>query len=522
MHRALSADLALEADVAIVGTGAGGGTAAEILSAAGLSRGHDRGRTACDVLRLSHARARGLSAALPGIRRAQDPRQGDQHPAGTLRRRRHDGQLDDRAFARRATTLTHWARTFGIAGFAEADLAPWFERVETPANIAPWEVAPNENNDVLRRGAKRSASRRRRSGATSKAAGTSATAASAARPTPSSRCWSRRFPRRLSNGATLLTRARALDIRSFAADSVTALNCVGLDARGDRSGPAPHRRARPHFVAAGGAIGTPALLLRSRAPDPHGIVGKRTFLHPTVVSAALMPHRVDGYAGAPQTVYSDHFLDSAADRRPDRLQARSAAAASGAGRHDAVRRRRGARALDARAPAHAGRDRADARRLSSGKRRRHRVACRATARRCSTIRSTTISGMAHDARSRRWPRSSSPRARRRSCRFTPQARATRTGAQAQAAIAALPLEPLAAAVVSAHVMGGCPLGPDPRRAVTDPTAAIIIWTTSTYSTARCSRPASAPIHSFRSTGSWPSSRSALAQRLAPTRTALHD
>ena len=34
---ALSADLALEADVAIVGTGAGGGTAAEILSAAGLS-----------------------------------------------------------------------------------------------------------------------------------------------------------------------------------------------------------------------------------------------------------------------------------------------------------------------------------------------------------------------------------------------------------------------------------------------------------------------------------------------------
>jgi choline dehydrogenase-like flavoprotein len=62
------------------------------------------------------------------------------------------------------------------------------------------------------------------------------------------------------------------------------------------------------FIAAGGAIGTPALLLRSRVPDPYGVIGTRTFLHPTVVSAALMPERVDGFSGAPQTIYSDHFL----------------------------------------------------------------------------------------------------------------------------------------------------------------------------------------------------------------------
>ena len=43
-------------------------------------------------------------------------------------------------------------------------------------------------------------------------------------------------------------------------------------------------------------------------PDPHGILGKRTFLHPTIVSAALMPEPVHAYAGAPQTIYSDHFL----------------------------------------------------------------------------------------------------------------------------------------------------------------------------------------------------------------------
>jgi choline dehydrogenase len=38
---------------------------------------------------------------------------------------------------------------------------------------------------------------------------------------------------------------------------------------------------------------------------------------------------------------------------------------------------------------------------------------------------------------------------------------------ARAAIAGFTLAPLVTPVVSAHVMGGCPLGPDPRRAVVD-------------------------------------------------------
>ena len=39
-------------------------------------------------------------------------------------------------------------------------------------------------------------------------------------------------------------------------------------------------------------------------------------LHPTLVSAAVMPQRVDGHAGAPQTIYSDHFLDTLAPSGP--------------------------------------------------------------------------------------------------------------------------------------------------------------------------------------------------------------
>jgi choline dehydrogenase-like flavoprotein len=46
-------------------------------------------------------------------------------------------------------------------------------------------------------------------------------------------------------------------------------------------------------------------------------------------------------------------------------------------------------------------------------------------------------------------------------------RALASWAEAKAAIAALPMAALHTRVVSAHVMGGCPLGPDARHAVVD-------------------------------------------------------
>ena len=90
----LAQDLTLEADVAIVGTGAGGGTAAEILAQAGLSvvmleEGALKSSTDFNMLE---------SEAYPELYQEsaarKTKRQGDQHPAGPLRRRRHDGQLD--------------------------------------------------------------------------------------------------------------------------------------------------------------------------------------------------------------------------------------------------------------------------------------------------------------------------------------------------------------------------------------------------------------------------------------------
>ncbi|WP_204281849.1 GMC family oxidoreductase N-terminal domain-containing protein, partial [Serratia marcescens] len=47
----------------------------------------------------------------------------------------------------------YWGDKFGLTDFNEAAMAPWFEQAERRLNIGDWLTEPNENNDVLRRGA---------------------------------------------------------------------------------------------------------------------------------------------------------------------------------------------------------------------------------------------------------------------------------------------------------------------------------------------------------------------------------
>jgi choline dehydrogenase-like flavoprotein len=67
--------------------------------------------------------------------------------------------------------------------------------------------------------------------------------------------------------------------------------------------------AKRGVVLAGGAINTPALLLRSHVGNGSGQVGRRTFLHPTVPLVALHPEPIEGFYGAPQSVACHHFRD---------------------------------------------------------------------------------------------------------------------------------------------------------------------------------------------------------------------
>jgi choline dehydrogenase-like flavoprotein len=307
--RRLGEDGTFEGDVAIVGSGAGGAMAADILSAAGL---HvvlvEEGplKSSSDFRMLE-------SEAYPQLYQASAARKTRDKAINILQGRCVGGGTTvnwTSSFRTPPRTLAQWRDAHGLEGFGADDLAPWFERVEQRLSIAPWTVATNANNAALARGAQKlglayGTIRRNVSG-----------------------CWNLGYcgmgcptnakqsmlvttiPAALDRGAVLLTRTRAQRF-AWSGDRVSHLECVALDEAG--VAPTARRievRARA-YITAGGAINTPALLLRSGVPDPHGVVGRRTFLHPTVVSAALMPEPVEGYAGAPQSVYSDAFLDDA-------------------------------------------------------------------------------------------------------------------------------------------------------------------------------------------------------------------
>jgi choline dehydrogenase-like flavoprotein len=302
----LERDLVLDADVAIVGTGAGGGVTAEILAEAGL-----------EVVLVEEGPLKSSSdfrmleaEAYPQLYQESAARKTLDKAITILQGRAVGGSTTvnwTSSFRTPEATLAHWRERFGLAELAAPALAPWYARMERRLSIAPWGVPANENNDLLRRGGEKlgiatAAIRRNVSGCLNLGycgMGCPTNAKQSMLVTT--------IPAALDRGARLMCLARAERLR-FSGGRAAALECRALDARGVHwTGRRIVVRAR-HYVIAAGAIGSPALLLRSGAPDPYRVLGTRTFLHPTVISAAVMPAPVHGYAGAPQTVYSDHFL----------------------------------------------------------------------------------------------------------------------------------------------------------------------------------------------------------------------
>ena len=147
----LTRDTELEADVVVIGSGAGGGVTAEILSQAGLkvaiveegplvgsSDFHMREREAYEQLYQESA-----------------GRQTTDHAITILQGRCVGGSTTvnwTASFRTPRRTLAYWKDALGLQTMDEAALAPWFARMEERLSIAPWPVAPNRNNDVLRVG----------------------------------------------------------------------------------------------------------------------------------------------------------------------------------------------------------------------------------------------------------------------------------------------------------------------------------------------------------------------------------
>ena len=307
-HRALPQKLTC--DVAIVGTGAGAGVTAELLTKAGL-----------DVVLIEEGPLQSStdfrqreSEAYPSLYQESAARKTEDKAINILQGRCVGGSTTvnwTSSFRTPPATLAYWRERFGLAELTEDAMAPWFAQAEQRLNIAPWLTAPNENNDLLRRGATK----------------LGIPAASIHRNVKG--CWNlgscgmgcptnakqsmlvTTIPSALDNGARLLIQTRAQEFE-HSNGRVTALLCVATRQDGTPASDQVIRVEAKHFVVSGGAINSPAVLKRSHLPDPHGLLGTRTFLHPVVISAATFDHKVEGWNGAPQTIYTDHFLQTQA------------------------------------------------------------------------------------------------------------------------------------------------------------------------------------------------------------------
>ena len=316
----LEKDLLLEADVAIVGSGAGGGTTAEILSAAGLRvlLIEEGPLKTSDDFKMQEA------DAYPELYQEGIGRMSKDGAITIMQGRAVGGTTLvnwTSSFRTPEPTLEHWAREHGVKGHGVAEMAPWFARMEERLGIAPWIMPPNPNNAVISAGCEK--------------LGYSWHVI----PRNVRGCWNLGYcgmgcpvnakqsmlvttiPATLEKGGALLYLARAERL-VHNGEHISGLECVGMDARSV----APNGRrimvkAR-HYVLAGGGINSPGLLLRSQTPDPHQRVGKRTFLHLVNFSAAQFEQVINPFYGAPQSVYSDHFqwLDGAAGRMAYKLE----------------------------------------------------------------------------------------------------------------------------------------------------------------------------------------------------------
>ncbi|HYF57373.1 MAG TPA: GMC family oxidoreductase N-terminal domain-containing protein, partial [Burkholderiaceae bacterium] len=144
----------VEVDVAIVGTGAGGGITAEVLARSGL-------RVALieeGPLRSSRDFDMRESTAYPELYQESAARKTRDAAINVMQGRCVGGSTTvnwTSSFRTPDATLAFWAAHRALPGYSPEAMAPWFEQAERRLSIAPWVVPPNENNDLLRRGAAR-------------------------------------------------------------------------------------------------------------------------------------------------------------------------------------------------------------------------------------------------------------------------------------------------------------------------------------------------------------------------------
>jgi choline dehydrogenase-like flavoprotein len=293
-------------DVCIIGSGAGGAVVAAQLAAAGHS--------VCVLEEGSHYSRADFKMrediAYPQLYQESGGRTTKDAAMTILQGRAVGGTTVvnwTTSFRTPEKVIEHWKKVYGVGGFSHADLVPHWEKVEERLNIQKVELEQtNRNNRLLYDGMKklgwevdttrRNVERCMQSGYCSMGC-----------PVDAKRSMLITYlPDAVQKGAQVISRCRVDKLR-LEAGRVASAECSEIGPDGwSATGRLLTVRAK-RFVLAAGAIGTPAILIRSGLGA--GMVGRRTFLHPVVGSVGRFKEPVEPFYGAPQSVASHHFAD---------------------------------------------------------------------------------------------------------------------------------------------------------------------------------------------------------------------
>ncbi|MFT3770188.1 MAG: GMC family oxidoreductase [Minicystis sp.] len=308
---AAAADLDLSADVCIIGSGAGGAVAASVLAAAGVSvlLVEEGGYFTHEDFDMREAHV------VPKLYQESMQRTTADLAIAVLQGRAVGGTTVvnwTTSFRTPEDVVDHWAKKHAVNGFKYADLVPHYEAIEARLGIHKVEESSmNANN------------RRFFDGCKAKGYAVETTRRNVWQCMQTGYCGmgcpvnAKRsmlvttIPDAIDAGAKLLFRCRVDRLESGGGEVRSAQGTL-LDAGGyTPTGKRATLRAK-RFILAGGAINGPALLLRSGL-DSGGIVGTRTFLHPVIGATGLYDEPIQAFSGAPQSAASHQFAHRGAD-----------------------------------------------------------------------------------------------------------------------------------------------------------------------------------------------------------------
>jgi choline dehydrogenase-like flavoprotein len=297
-------DLALRADVCVIGSGAGGSVAAYELAQAGR--------------RVVVIEEGGYRTSRDFTQREEEMYPRLYHDAGA-RAATDSTVLISQGCTVGGSTVTsfcvcarparavldQWERSLGIPGVGATAMAPQYQRVEAALSVR--EVAPaevNRNNQIVQLGAERlglHAVRVAHNRIDCLGCGYCALGCAYDRKTDALATHLRWASQR---GALIVPDCR---VEAITTDGSRATGVSGTFLRGGSAGRKLTLHA-PVVVLAAGAIGSPRLWLGSRLPNPHRQVGRHLHLHPQVLVAGVFVEKVEGWRGIPQSVVVDEFF----------------------------------------------------------------------------------------------------------------------------------------------------------------------------------------------------------------------